>query len=84
MTKGIFTPSTHLTENMTEVGRGDYLILLSYQTPVAAVHIDGKAFRTAMVWSPTTTRHINGWLEDVMDATEMPQSFFNQLLGGTK
>lgn len=73
-----------LTKNMQEVGRGDWLVVVSYNTPVAAMHIDGKAFRTMTVWSPTTTRHINRWLAGVTDVQERPQAFFNQLLGGTK
>ena len=73
-----------LTENMHEVGVGDYLVLVSYKTPVAAMHQDGKAFRTTKVWSPTTSRHINLWLGDVpvIEVDEMPQEFFDKLLNG--
>ena len=69
---------------MQEVGCGDYLVLLSYATPVAAMHVDGKAFRTSSVWSVTTTRHINRWLQDCPDVTEISQKFFSELLGGKK
>lgn len=71
-----------LTANMHEVGCGDYLVLVSYNTPVAAMHVDGKAYRTNVVWSPTTTRHINRWLADVADVQEKPQDWFNKLMGG--
>ena len=70
----------HLTANMKEVGIGDYIVLISYSTPVAAMHVDGKAYRTSAVWSPTTSRHINRWLYDVADVTEKPQAFFDGLL----
>lgn len=72
---------TKIVQNNThEVGVGDYLVLFSYQTPVAAMHVDGKAFRTSTVFSPTTSRHINRWLADVLDVTEKPQTFFAGLL----
>lgn len=68
-----------LTSNMHEVFRKDYIVLVSYSRPVAAVHIDGKAYRTSSVWSPATTRHINRWLNGVIDVAERPQAFFNSL-----
>lgn len=81
---GTMASKNNLTKTMKEVGRGDYLVLVSYNTPVAAMHVDGKAFRTDTVWSPATTRYINRWLSDIADVQERSQAFFNQLLGGTK
>ena len=56
---------------MTEVSLdgGDTLVLISYETPVAARVFEFASenngcalFRTSKKWSATTTRHINKWL----------------------
>ena len=69
---------TPIASNMTEVETADARILFSYRTPVAA-YIFGEGFvKTDKYWSVTTSRHINKWLEGV-NATTMPQDFFNNL-----
>lgn len=50
--------------NVTELHLPDgAVILFSYQTPVAAQLAKGGFVRTAEFYSPTTTRHINKWLD---------------------
>ena len=79
---------------MTEISLEDgTLVLVSYETPVAArlfslaAENDGCALaRTSKKWSATTTRHINKWLRDTFSDTapkrakEMPQEFYDNLL----
>ena len=84
----------NIASNMTEISLEDgTLVLVSYETPVAArifslaAENDGCALaRTNKKWSQTTTRHINKWLRDTFSAErakrakEMPQEFFDTLL----
>ena len=67
---------------MNLIDTPDYLVLFSYATPVASYdkHTYGYS-RTAKKWSKTTTRHINKWLDGVQ-APELPQSYFDNLLDG--
>jgi hypothetical protein len=51
--------------NMTEIQTEQYIILMSYQTPVAYKHLTPEGmtyYKTNKKWSNTTTRHINSWL----------------------
>jgi hypothetical protein len=64
--------------NQTEVSNGDKTVFFSYETPVAAKTIEGF-FRTDYKWSPTTSKHINRWL-DGREAKPKPQTFFDDLL----
>lgn len=64
--------------NQTELHIDGAHILFSYETPVAA-WIDGAYFKTDKKWSRTTSKHINSWTHL---ATEKPQSFFDNLVGG--
>jgi hypothetical protein len=57
------------------------VILFSYQTPVAAQRAEGGFVRTAQHYSPTTTRHINQWLEG-RKAEEVPQAEINAMVEG--
>ena len=79
--------------NKTELELKDVLILISYETPVAAIrtglgdsgdHTWNAAIRTDKQWSNTTTKHINQWLSDHdFKPSEVPyvnQSWFNELL----
>ena len=67
-----------LASNMTQLTlNNDTVVLFSYETPVAALTEEGYV-RTSYKWSPTTTRHINKWLDGVK-ATEKPQEFFDAL-----
>ena len=84
----------NIGSNMTEIELPDgTLVLVSYETPVAArvfalaAENDGVALaRTSKKWSATTTRHINKWLranfseEAPKRAREMPQEYFDNLL----
>ena len=55
-----FTP---IKSNVTQVDFHDGTqILFSYRTPVAG-RKDGHYIRTSRYYSPTTTKHINQWLE---------------------
>lgn len=76
---------------MTEISLEDgTLVLVSYETPVAArifslaAENDGCTLaRTSKKWSKTTTRHINKWLNyefHCQPYKEMPQEFFDNLL----
>ena len=50
--------------NMTEVETERYLVLFSYQTPVAYLDKEtGKLFHTRTKYSKTTSKHINQWLD---------------------
>ena len=65
-----------LGSNKTEIKLKDLLILISYETPVAAIRLSLKsivdpgrhlvksaAVKTDEYFSNTTSRHINHWLE---------------------
>lgn len=64
--------------NRTEVHTNRGIVLVSYETPVAALY-DGEFYRTAKRWSVTTTRHINAWL-DGREAQERDQAWFDELI----
>jgi len=70
----------NLGPNQTEVEAGNLTILVSYSTPVAYCDNGKGFFRTEEHFSPTTTRHINRWL-DGRTATTVPQSTLDDLLG---
>lgn len=69
----------NIGSNMTEVhlNNGD-VVLISYETPVAALTAAG-AFKTEKKWSATTTRHINKWGPEYKGGTK-PQEFFDNLI----
>ncbi len=74
-----------IAKNQTEVTLNDETtVFFSYETPVAAKLSTGVTIRTSKKWSPTTTRHINKWLESrnvgKNQAIELNQDFFNNLL----
>ena len=59
-----------LGKNKTQIKADDKIILISYETPVAA-WIRGRGYlRTAKYHSVTTSRHIVEWLRE-MDAQEV-------------
>ena len=64
--------------NETVIITGEKSILISYETPVAAV-VDGKHYRTSKKWSSTTSKHINRWLPE-LGVEEKPQEFFDNIL----
>lgn len=69
--------------NQTEVSLADGTeVLISYQTPVAAL-VPGKGWiRTATKWSVTTSKHINRWLAENCggDVATVPQWELDQLV----
>lgn len=67
----------NIGSNMTTVETEDGVILFSYETPVAA-SVDGGFIKTSKKWSPTTSRHINKWL-DGAEAREVDQSILDNL-----
>ena len=77
-----------IAKNQTEITLNDETtVFFSYETPVAAMlsthdgwHTCLRFVKTSKKWSPTTTRHINKWLDGV-DAHEMPQAFFDSIIG---
>jgi hypothetical protein len=72
-----------LASNMTLLETPAHIVLFSYATPVASFDKGNYSFnRTSKKWSMTTTRHINKWL-DGAKAIEQPQTYFDDLLGGS-
>lgn len=66
-----------LASNMTELQVRGRRILFSYRTPVAYQDLrTGKLFRTNKMWSVTTSKHINKWLQGSV-ADFVPQSVFD-------
>jgi len=69
---------SRIGNNQTVIDLSDYIVLISYTTPVAALG-NGTAYRTDQYHSSTTSRHINAWLRGRTTKT-MPQAWFDQLL----
>ena len=71
-----------LAANMTEVELGDFTILFSYETPVAAHEAGVGVFKTDKKWSATTSKHINKWMarHGFSKAEEKEQKFFDTLV----
>lgn len=67
----------NIATNQAEVILQNARILVSYETPVAAV-IDGVSYRTEKKWSNTTAKHITQW--GAKFGTPKPQAFFDELL----
>ena len=71
--------------NKTELELKDILILISYETPVAAILYNGSgAIKTSEYFSNTTSKHINMWLKDhgynPSKIGIMDQNWFNLIL----
>jgi hypothetical protein len=71
-----------LGANQTEIITDNYIILVSYETPVAYFdRVNDKVYRTSKKWSVTTSRHINKWLEDFLGvAEETSQNVLDHLM----
>lgn len=74
-----------LGAHITEVYTPRFVILFSYETPVAAYH-NGQYYKTTKKHSSTTTRHINNWLKrsaivQINGVEEKPQEWFDNLHG---
>jgi hypothetical protein len=75
----------NIGSNMIESRIGLYVILVSYETPVAyidASQYPSMVYRTSKWHSATTTKHINKWLRSkgYEDAIEVEQSVIDKLL----
>ena len=54
-------------------------VFVSNKPPVAAYCPLRGYIRTAQYWSTTTSRHINKWLKDVNNVTEVSQEYLYEL-----
>ena len=76
-----------LGANMKEIVTHDWRILVSYQTPVAALNVLG-ARKTSRKWSVTTSKHITTWFMshgiNGNEALQLPQDWFDGLLEHSK
>tara|TARA_Y100001960_G_scaffold20672_1_gene18122 strand:- start:84 stop:323 length:240 start_codon:yes stop_codon:yes gene_type:complete len=71
---------TPIAANQTELSfTNGATVLFSYKTPVAAYCPSKGYIRTAKYWSVTTSRHINKWLKDVNNVTEVSQDYLYEL-----
>lgn len=57
---------------------GTIALYISYTTPVAC-RMGDRFYRSSKLWSPTTSKHINQWM-NYADSEQMPQEFFDHLL----
>ena len=73
---------TPIAANQTQLNLNDGTeVFFSYKTPVAAYCPLRGYIRTAKYWSTTTSRHINKWLKDVNNVTEVSQVYLKELVG---
>ena len=61
-----------IAPNQTEVQHGTWTVFYSYSTAVACCDGNGRCYRVKEKYSPTTSRHVNKWLEG-RRYTELPQ-----------
>jgi len=75
-----------IASNMTELEVNNYLILFSYQTPVAYFRPGVGYRKTGKKWSATTSRHISKWLLScgisASNVPEVPQGELDALVAG--
>ena len=67
-----------LGNSETELTVGEWIILFSYEVPVAANEVGKGFYKTSKFHSVTTSKHINKWLAGAK-ATEKDQQFFDDL-----
>ena len=71
---------TPIAANQTEVSYNDGTqVFFSYRTPVAAYLPEKGYVRTERFWSKTTSRHINKWLQNVNNVSEIDQGVLDNL-----
>ena len=71
-----------LGSNSAEIGVGEWLVLISYQTPVAVYNTrNSHVFVTSSKFSNTTTKHINKWV-DGRPTTQADQEFIEKVANG--
>lgn len=70
-----------IKSNQTEIETDRFIVLVSYETPVACFDKSTrKYFRTEKKWSVTTSKHINQWLGEVSGCEIVSQDFLDKLL----
>ena len=80
-----------LGNNKTEIELKDLVILISYETPVAAIRLNAfgtdnphAAIKTEKYFSVTTSKHINQWLNShdfaPGNVPTLDQNYFDDLL----
>ena len=67
--------------NSTIVALSSAVILVSYQTPVAAF-LDGRYIKTSTIWSQTTTKQIKKFIGK-LPSEPVDQSVLDDLLANT-
>lgn len=71
---------TPIAANQTEVSYTDGTqVFFSYRTPVAAYLPEKGYVRTSTYWSKTTSRHINKWLQNVNNVSEIDQGVLDNI-----
>ena len=71
---------TPIAANQTEVSYNDGTqVFFSYRTPVAAYLPEKGYVRTSTYWSKTTSRHINKWLQNVNNVSEIDQGVLDNI-----
>ena len=71
---------TPIAANQTQISLNNGTeVFFSYKTPVAAYLPEKGYVRTEKFWSVTTSRHINKWLKDVNNGTEIDQAILDNL-----
>lgn len=69
-----------LGNNETQITQPNgYIVLYSYDTPVAVHHAaSGQEWRTSKKWSATTSRHLNKWCSPT--ASEVTQETLEAII----
>jgi hypothetical protein len=71
---------TPIAANQTQISLNNGTeVFFSYKTPVAAYLPEKGYVRTEKFWSVTTSRHINKWLKDINNVTEIDQAILDNL-----
>ena len=86
-TYSVSTRVNSVTMNLTPIAANQTVlsftngaeVFFSYKTPVAAYCPLRGYIRTEKFWSVTTSRHINKWLRDVNNVTEVSQNYLYEL-----
>jgi hypothetical protein len=66
--KGFTMKVKSIGTNQTEVEINGWLVLVSYETPVAAMRIEDRwVLKCEEKFSKTTTKHIDSWIDKLID-----------------
>lgn len=73
----------NIGSNQTELTLANgYVVLFSYETPVAACRPMGGFIRTSEYYSRTTSKHINQWLNGAV-AEDVEQGVLDNICGAS-